>query len=402
MPQYSYRAKTVDGKEVRGKLTAQSSDRADSLLRSHHLAPIEIVVAKEDVSLLNRTIFGGKVTTRDLILFSRQIASMIRAGVPVLQSLQALAKQVEKPSFHTLLQEMAYDIEGGESLSVSMSKRPEVFSLFFLGVVRTGEASGRLSQSLVIMADYLEQNYAFTRKVRSALMYPVFVLTAVVIVVFLMFTFVVPQLVAIFVEAAVELPLPTRILIAITNFMTSYWYIVIVLVVVLGLVLRSYLKTPEGQYNLSTWVLHIPGLSTLFKKVYLARLTSILHTLFSSDVPIIESLKIAQTSMGNKVYQNILANTASAIKDGASISTVWEQEPYIPPMLTTMVGVGERSGEIDKAFSEAHGYYKREVAEILENVTVFIEPILVIVLGIGVGIVVAAVLLPIYNLVLVL
>lgn len=401
MPQFSYRAKTADGKDVRGTLTAQTSERAQNLLRSHHLQPLEITVV-DDSTLLNRTVLGGSVSTKDLVLFSRQISSMIRAGVPVLQALQALARQVEKPSFKKLIQEMSYDIEGGEALSIAMSKHPEVFSLFFLGVVRTGEASGRLSQSLSIMADYLEQSYVFTRKVRSALMYPVFVLTAVVIVVFLMFLLVVPQLVALFAEAEVQLPLPTRVLIAISRFMSQYWYVIVLVAVALGLLLRSYLKTPEGQYNLSTWVLRLPILRRLFQKIYLARLTSILHTLFSSDVPVIESLKIAQTSMGNRVYQTILNDTANAIKDGASISSVWEQERYIPPMLTTMVAVGERSGETARAFSEAQRFFQRDVEEILDTVTVFIEPILVIVLGIGVGIVVAAVLLPIYNLVLVL
>jgi type II secretory pathway component PulF len=401
MPQYSYRARTGDGKEVRGKLRAQTAERADALLRSHNLVPIEIEVSEDD-SLLNRTVLGGHVNSKDLILFSRQMASMIRAGVPVLQSLYTLAKQVEKPAFQRLLQEMAYDIEGGESLSNAMTKRPEVFSLFFLGVVRTGEASGRLSQSLVIMADYIEQNYVFTRKVRSALMYPVFILTAVVLVIILMFAFVVPQLVALFAEADVQLPLPTRILIGLTNFAHNYWYVLVLVAVALGVLLRSYLKTPEGQYNLSTFVLRMPGLSSLFKKVYLARLTSILHTLFSSDVPVIESLKLAETSMGNKVYQTILGNTAAAIKDGSSMSAVWENEPYIPPMLTTMVGVGERSGEIEKAFSEANAFFRRDVEEILDTITVFIEPVLVIVLGMGVGVIVAAVLLPIYNLVLVL
>ncbi|MEX1997895.1 MAG: type II secretion system F family protein [Candidatus Andersenbacteria bacterium] len=401
MPQYSYRARTADGKEVKGKLRAQTEERATVLLQSHGLVPIDLQIFN-DTSLLHRTVLGGKVNTRDLILFSRQISSMIRAGVPVLQALQALTKQVEKPALHRLLQEMSYDIEGGEALSIAMTKHPEAFSLFFIGVVRTGEASGRLSDALGIMADYLEQNYFFVRKVRSALMYPAFVLTAVAFVVLLMFIFVVPQLVTLFEEAQVQLPLPTRILIIITNAIQGYWYIFGLIAVALGFLLRSYLKTPEGQYNISTWVLRLPLLSKLFTKVYLARLTSILHTLFSSDVPILESLKLARESLGNRVYQNILDDTVVAIKDGASISSVWEHEPYIPPMLTTMVSIGERSGEIEKAFKEANYFFRRDVEEMLESVTVFLEPLLVIILGIGVGIVVAAVLLPIYNLVLVL
>lgn len=401
MAQYSYKAKTADGKEVRGTLRAQSEERAAVLLRSHGLSPLDLRLADE-TSILNRTVLGGKVSTRDLILFSRQIASMIRAGVPILQALQALDRQVTKPAFQKLLQELTYDIESGESLSNALAKHPDSFSVFFLGVVRTGEASGRLSESLMILADYLEQNYFFMRRVRSALLYPVFVLTSVAIVVLLMFTFVVPQLVALFTEANVRLPLPTRILIGITNSISEYWYIIGLVIIALGIVLRSYLKTPEGQYNFSTLLLRTPVISTLLQKVYLSRLTSIMHTLFSSDVPILESLRLTRESLGNKVYQTILDDTAEAVKDGGTISSVWEQEPQIPAMLTVMVGIGERSGEIEKAFKEAHYFFRRDVEEMLDSVTVLLEPILVILLGIGVGVVVAAVLLPIYNLVLVL
>lgn len=401
MAQFTYTATTADGKEVRGTLRAQSEERATALLHAHGLVPVDVKLT-EETTVLNRTVLGGKIATRDLILFSRQVASMIRAGVPILQALQALAKQVDKPAFVKLLRELTYDIEGGESLSNALAKHPTVFSVFFLGVVRTGEASGRLSESLSILADYIEQNYFFVRKIRSALIYPVFVLSSVVIVVILMFTFVVPQLVALFEEANVRLPLPTRILIGFTNSISDYWYVIALIVVALGVIVRSYLKTPEGQYNFSTVLLRIPIISTLLQKVYLSRLTSLLHTLFSSDVPILESLKLARESLGNKVYQTIMDDTAEAVKDGASISSVWEHEAYIPAMLTVMVGIGERSGEIEKSFKEAHYFFKRDVEEMLDSVTVLLEPLLVILLGIGVGIVVAAVLLPIYNLVLVL
>lgn len=401
MAQFTYTATTADGTQVRGKLRAQSTDRATVLLRSHGLVPTDLKLTGE-TSVLHQTVFGGKISTRDLILFSRQVASMIRAGVPILQALQALALQVDKPSFAKLLRELTYDIEGGESLSNALAKHPAVFSVFFLGVVRTGEASGRLSESLSILADYIEQNYFFVRKIRAALMYPVFVLTSVVIVVILMFAFVVPQLITLFAEANVRLPLPTRILIGITHSFGDYWYVMALIAVALAIIGRSYLRTPEGQYNFSTLLLRIPIISTLLQKVYLARLTSLLHTLFSSDVPILESLKLARESLGNKVYQTIMDDTAAAVKDGATISSVWEHEAYIPAMLTVMVGIGERSGEIEKSFKEAHYFFQRDVEEMLDSVTVLLEPLLVIVLGIGVGIVVAAVLLPIYNLVLVL
>jgi len=401
MAEFVYRARNPEGKVMRGTVQAADEHRAGVVLQSKGLTPIDLKPAARG-SILNTTVFGGGVGKRDLVLFSRQMASMIRAGVPILEAVRTFRKQVSKPGFTSLLDDIAYDIEGGESLSNSLAKYPNTFSLFYLGVVKTGEASGRLSESLETLAVYVERNYLFNRKVRSALTYPIFVLTAVVIVVIIMFSFVVPQLITLFDEAKVALPLPTRILIAVSEFTSSYWYVLILITVSLGVLLRQYLRTPEGQYTASTWALHVPIISSLFKKVYLARLTSILHTLFASNVPVIEALHIARASTVNRVYQRILDETAAAVKNGAAMSTIWEHERYIPPILTTMVGVGERSGEIKEAFREAHGFFQRDVEEMLDTITVFLEPILVIFLAIGVGIISAAVLLPIYNLVLVL
>lgn len=401
MSEFEYRARDESGRIIRGKVQAVDEQRATALLGSKKLVVLELT-ATARISLLNRTVFGGRVAQRDLVIFSRQMASMIRAGVPILEAVRAFRKQITKVHFQVILDDLVYDIEGGESLSNALAKRPTVFSLFYLGVVRTGEASGRLAEAMDTLADYVEQNYIFNRKVRSALTYPIFVLVAVIIVVIVMFSFVVPQLIALFEEANVQLPLPTRILIAVNNFGHNYWYVVVLGAVALGILIRQYLRTPEGQYTASSLVLHIPILSQLFRKVYLSRLTSIMHTLFASDVPVIESLAIAQSSTVNRVYQQILSNTAEAVKNGTSMSTVWEHEIYIPPILTTMVAVGERSGDIESAFREAHAFFQRDVNEILDSITVFLEPLLVILLAIGVGIIAAAVLLPIYNLVLVL
>ena len=400
MAKYSYRARTASGQLVRGTLRAATQDRAVSLLRSHSLTPVEVTAA-EEVSILQRTIFGG-VDTADLMLFFRQTSSMITAGVPVLQALQALSQQTSSDVFRKVLEDMSYDIEAGESLSLSMSKHPRAFTPFILGVVRTGEASGRLSQSLASISDYLEKDYIFVRKIRAAMIYPAFILSAVVVLTIIMFSFVLPQLVALFSSAGVQLPWPTRVLIAITDFFSHYWPLVITVSVAIFFIGRSYLKTTDGRYALSTYVLRLPVLSPLFQKVYLARLTSILHMLFTSDVPALESFELAKEAVTNRVFQRIMDDTIRAIKDGASISLVWQHEPYIPPMLTTMVGVGEKSGEVGAAFAEASRFFQREVDEILDSIVVLIEPILVLLLGIGVGIVVAAILLPIYNLVLVL
>lgn len=400
MPQFSYKAHQTDGKLIQGTLRAGSEERAMALLRAHGLSPVAIVAAAS-VPFWQRDVLGGSVSVKDLILFTRQTASMITAGVPILQALEALRQQVRKRAWKKILSDMTYDIEAGDSLSNSMSKYPHVFNPFILGVVRTGEASGRLSESLLTLSDYLEQDYVFVRKVKSALLYPTFVLVLVVFMTILMLTFVLPQLVTLFDQAGVQLPWPTRFLIWITEFFQSYWLALLVVLVAAVMLGVSYFRTPEGRYTLSTYALRIPLLSSFFQKLYLSRLTSILHTLFSSDVPVLESLALAKEAVGNKVYQRILEETGQAIKDGASISGVWRHEVFIPPMLTAMIGVGERSGEVGKAFSESSRFFKRDVEDMLGAITVLLEPILILLLAIGVGVVVAAIILPIYNLVLV-
>lgn len=400
MPQFSYEARDKDGKLTRGTLRAANEDRASSLLRSHGLTPTSIELSEDSTPIWQRE-FGGGASTKDLILFTRQMASMIRAGVPVIETLKSLQEQVRKFAFKEVIQAMMYDVESGDSLSNAMGKHPKTFSPFILGVVRTGEVSGRLSESLDLASDYIEQDYTFMRRVRIALTYPVFVLAIVVLLVIIMFTFVLPQLVTLFENTGVLLPWPTRVLIAITDFAQSYWIVLVIGAIIAGVVIRSYIKTAEGRYAISTWVLRVPLVSILFQKLYLARLTSILYTLFSSNVPALEALALAKDAVGNKVFQRILDDTINAVKDGASISYVWRNEPYIPNMLTAMVSVGEHSGEVAKAFQESNRFFKRDVEEALDSIVVLLEPLLIIVLAIGVGIVAGAVLLPIYNLVLV-
>ncbi len=400
MATFAYRARQTNGALTRGTLRAANEERASSLLRAHGLAPVSLERIEEQ-SILHRSLSFGSVGTKELIVFFREAASMILAGVPVLETLKALQLQSKKERFTKIIREIIYDIEAGESLSIALSKHANTFNQFILGIIRTGEASGKLGESLNAIAMQLEEEYGFQRKVRAALIYPAFVLVLVVVLVLIMFTFVLPQLVGLFQDAGVQLPLPTRILIAITNFLTTYWAILIMCVITIGLLFRSWIKTAEGRYTFSSMALSIPVLREIIQKVYLARMTSALATLFASDVPVIEALSLAREAIGNRVYQRILDDTVQAIKDGASISYVWAQEPHIPAMLTTMVNVGEKSGEVAKAFQQANKFFARDVADILETITILLEPILIIILGIGVGIIVGSVLLPIYNLVLV-
>lgn len=400
MSQFSYRARNKNGQIVQGILQASTELRARQLLQSNGFTPLRLEESREKQPWWSINVFGDRVRMRDLILFARQLSAMIRAGVPIVQSLEALSTQIPRRSFRAVLEKLIQAIEGGDSFSIALSRHHTVFSPFFLGLVRTGESSGQLGQALNSLADYLEQDYIFRRKVISSLTYPALILVTMVVVTIIVFAFVLPQLVELFADANVTLPLPTRIVLGLVNFWTGYWYIMLTFFIALGFIFRSWIKTVEGRYAVSSAVLRLPVVNALFQKVYLARLTSMLHILFNSDVPVLESLQLVELAMGNKVYQKIMGTTRQAVKDGSPISTVWENEPFIPPLLTALVHVGEQSGQLDKSFDEANRFFKREVEELLSTITVLIEPLIVIILGIGVAILVAAVFLPIYNLVL--
>jgi type II secretory pathway component PulF len=399
MSTYLWQARSAKGQLLRGELQAGSEGRARELLQRSGLTPLQLQVKKES-SLLQRNVWGGQVRTKELILFARQVSSMIQAGVPILSALRSVEHQTSRPVFQRVLQRLARDIENGDSLSLAMAKHPNVFSPFFLGIIRTGEASGKLAESLATLAEYSEQEYLFRRKIISALIYPGLIISTMLVVSIIVFAFVLPQLIELFADAQVTLPLPTRIVLAVTTFWINYWYVVALLVVALTFVIRSYVRTPEGRYTLSSVVLRIPVFKILFQRIYLARLTSMLHTLLSSNVPLLESLQLVEKAIGNRVYQRLMSDTVRAVRDGASISSVWQHEPQIPPLLATMVSTGEHSGQVDRALAEANRFFKRDVEEAFNFITVLFEPIVVIILGIGVAILVAAVFLPIYNLVL--
>lgn len=351
-------------------------------------------------SFLSRPILRGRVKTKELVLFARQLGTMIEAGVPIVQSLQAVLKQLTKPLFRQVLQDIISDIRGGESLSQALTKHPKIFPPFFLGLVRTGEASGRLAEALGALADYLEHEHVFQRKLIGALVYPAMILGVMIVVTLILFAFVLPQLSKLFADSNVPLPLPTRIVLGVVKFSNGYWYYVLAFAIIIFLLARSYFRTPDGRFMASTLLLRLPLIQGLFQKVYLARLTAMLHILLKSDVPLLESLSLTEGAVSNKVYQKILRDTSAAVKDGSLISAVWEHEPFIPPLLSTVVNVGERSGKIAAGFGEANRFFQREVEELLNTVNTLFEPIMVILLGIGVAIVVSAVFLPIYNLVL--
>lgn len=398
MPEYSYRARNRQGQLTKGTIRATNEERAGAMLAEHGLIPLEIRDLKE-LSVFRREFGFRTVRVRDRAIMARQLATMIQAGIPILQALRILVVQTENSRLADILHEVSYDVEGGEALSNAIEKFPKVFSEFFVSMVRSGEASGRVAETLQQLADHEERDYEMIRKVRGALIYPIFVITSMVGLGIVMMVFVLPQLVDLFRESEVPLPWTTRLLIAVMTFSASYWWFLLIFIGLVTYLLLSYLRTPEGVYAMSGLLLRLPVAGRLLQKLYLARFSGALKTLVESEVPVIRALLIARDILGNRVYQAIIDETAEAVKNGSTISAALEKYPEIPLMVSQMVSVGERSGQLGGSLEAVHRFYRREVDDTLQNLTQLIEPVVIVLLGIGVAILLSAVLMPIYRLV---
>lgn len=398
MAEYFYRARTRLGDVTKGTIKAVSSERANEMLMEHGLVPLELKDVKE-LGIFRRELKFGGVKIRDRAVFSRQLATMIEAGIPILQAIRVLVQQTENARLSDILREVSYEVEGGNSLSNALEKYPRVFSEFFVSMVRSGEASGRVSAALSTLADHEERDAELVRKVRTALIYPTFIIVVMIVLMIIMSAFVLPQLITLFAEANVRLPWTTRVLIAVTTFTQKFWWFILLFVGFAAYLLFAYLKTPEGRYNGSALLLRLPGMGRLLRKLYLARFSGALETLIEAEVPVVRALLISRDVLTNRVYQAIIDRTVEDVKGGSPISTALERYPEIPIMVSEMISVGERSGQLAQAFGAIHRFFRRDVDDALANLTALIEPVVIVLIGIGVAILLSAVLMPIYQLV---
>jgi type II secretory pathway component PulF len=354
----------------------------------------EKIFGQDVESLLNR------VRTKDLVIFTRQLATLVDADVPFVDSLTTLADQTENPAFRKMLNQITQEVEAGSSFSRALTSHKRVFSDFFISLVRSGEASGKLHDVLLYLADHLERNQELKSKTKGALAYPIFVLVALVgVTIFLMST-VVPQLLSILKDAGVEeLPITTRILLAVSTFMQQYvWLVVVGFLALIGGAVYG-IRTPAGRAGFDRVLLAIPTIGGVARQLYIARVAESLSTLIKSGVPILEAIEISSEIVGNAVYRDILLRAREAVSSGGTISSVFLNSEYIPPMVAQMLAIGEKTGKIDFMLQHMSKFYKTQAETTMQSLSTLLEPILVLIIGVGVAILVASILLPIYNLV---
>lgn len=399
MPVFKYVAKDKDGKTVSGSLEATNSRALVESLRQRELIIIHIDEEKEKSAKAAAGGGGGNIKMDDLVIFSRQLATMVDAGIPLVGALDALQDQMESKGFKNVIKKVRNDVEGGLSLSEALNKQPNVFSEFFINMVKAGESSGQLDEILDRVAVYMEKTLALIRKVKSSLIYPaVVVLMAITITTFLIVK-VVPTFESIFVTIGVDLPLPTKILITISKILRQWLPLVAVGLVVGIVALVRIIRTDKGKLVFDTLLLKLPVLGPLLKKVAIARFARTLSTLQKSGVAILTALEIVGKTSGNKVIEAAVFKTKSSIKEGESIAQPLTASRVFPPMVTRMISVGEQTGKLEEMLGKVADFYESEVDTAVSGLTSLIEPLIIAFLGVVVGGIVVSMFLPIVKLI---
>ena len=396
MPIFKYAAVSADGKNQRGTIVGLSENEAFTRLRRRDLTPSEIInITNTLEGKLNLLLSPIKI--KDLVIFSRQFSVMISASVTVSEALSILVDQTNNLALKNMVSEIAFEVDSGSFLSDALAKRPKVFSDFFVNIVKSGESSGKLDEVLNYLADEMEKSYDMSAKIKGAMIYPVFILVALVGVAIVLMIYVIPNLTSMLTESGVKLPLATRVVIAASNFMRSYILLIILFVIGVVFLVRLYLKTYSGKRNIDIFKLKMPIFGRLFQYIYLMRFTRSLSTLLKGGVTITRSLEITAEVVGNTIYREMILETLEAINDGNPLASVMEKNTYVPSMVPQMIAVGEKTGKIDTVLDRITGFYTRESSNMLDNLSKLMEPLIMVIMGIGVGIMVAAVIMPMYN-----
>lgn len=397
MPIFEYKARTKEGEVRTGVVETASVESVLDLLQENNLFVLS-VREKTGAGLFDFKI-GGRVKQKDIVIFSRQLSTLFEARISVTQALKTLMGESGKESMRAVIAEVLDDVTGGMSLSQAMTKHDDVFSSFYVNLVKSGEASGKLQEVLSYLADYLERSFYLTNKAKNALIYPAFILLAFIGVMVVMLVVVIPRLVSIFKETGQAVPFYTQVVISTSNLLRE-WGLVILIFVVTGVVLLwRWSQTAKGQSFFHHFQITVPIVGDLYKKLYMARLTDNLHTLIISGIPILKALATAGEVVGNVVYKQAVEEAIESVKGGGTISAAFEKNKHIPQLVTQMIKIGESSGKLDFILANISRYYQKEVDSLVENLVTLIEPALIIFLGIGVGVMVGSVLVPLYNMV---
>jgi len=397
MATFDYTAIDSSGKEVKGKIEAFNRDVAINAIQRRGLVIIS-VSDQDKTPFFKRSIgsFSG-VSNRDVVILSRQVATLFEAQVSALKVFSLLAEETENKALRKALEEVAADLKGGSTIAAALSKHGAIFSEFYVNMVRAGEESGNLDETFLFLADYLDRTYEVTSKAKNAFVYPAFVVTTFIGVMVLMFTVIIPKIAVMLEESGQDIPIYTKIVMGISNGLLDYGLYILVALIIAGFFFIKYVRTPSGAYAFDQFKLSVPYIGDLYRKIYLARIADNMNTMLTSGIPMIRILEITAAVVDNKVYKAILENVIEDVRSGSTLSDATSKYPEIPGIMVQMMRVGEESGELGKILKTLARFYQREVNQSVDTLVSLIEPIMIVSLGAGVGILLAAVLMPIYN-----
>ena len=398
MKKYNYEARdSASNKIVKSVVQADSENAAAKLLTAQGFVPLKIELQDDKTNFFAR--FSGRITTKDKVVFTRQLATLIGAGLPLAQSLRTVQEQTTNKRMQEIVQEIISDVEGGKSLSDSFAKHPEAFNKVYVALVLAGETSGTMDDSLKRLAAQQEKDAAMMSKIRGAMMYPSIVLVVIILVIgFMLFT-VVPQVEGLYRDLNKELPLVTLVMIKVANFFSSLWWLVILAMIIGGYFLAQYLKTEQGIRTKDIFKLNVPLFKGMFRKMYMARFARTGQVLLRTGVPMLDMLRITADAVNNVIISESILRASDKVKGGKALSASLSNEDYFLAMVPQMIKIGEQSGKIDEMMGKTAQVYEDELDEEIHALSTAIEPVLMVFLAIVAGTMVSAILLPIYSLV---
>lgn len=395
MPTFTYTARTQNGDLKNATIDAPSRDDAVAQLRRQRLTILKVDESKSTPT----TKVSGSIGMRDIVIFTRQFSTMINAGLPLVQALDILARQSENKALSAVVRQVVFDVESGNTVADAMRKHPKAFSDLYTNMVAAGEAGGILDTILNRLAIFMEKNDALVRKVKGAMIYPTVIMCVAALCVVILLWKVIPVFASMFGSVGMELPLPTKVVIGLSGFLTSYWWVLIIGVTVSALAIRQYYATSSGQLVIDKLLLKVPVLGDVLRKSAVSRFTRTLGTLISSGVSILDGLEITARTSGNRVVQDAIMQSRASIAGGDTIAGPLQKSAVFPPMVISMIAVGEQTGGLDEMLSKIADFYDDEVDAAVSALLSLLEPIMIVFLGVVVGGMIVAMYLPIFDMV---
>ena len=394
---FKYKALDQSGSHIDGVIEAVNIDSAIDGLQKRGLSIVSIKPEEASGDLLGNITFFDRVSNKDVVILSRQMATLFEAQVSALKVFQLLSAQSENPVLRRKLKEVVDDLQAGNTISDSLNKHPDVFSPFYINMVKAGEESGKLDKTFMYLADYLERTFEVTSKVKTALIYPAFVIFTFIAVMVLMLVVVIPKISQILKESGQAVPIYTKIVLGISDFFVSYGILLLIGLIVGGFFLWRYLKTEAGKIAFDDMKITAPIIKGLYIKLYLSRIADNMNTMLVSGIPMVRGLDLTSSVVDNLVYKSLLEKTVEDVKGGSSVSNALEKHEQIPGIFVQMVRIGEETGQLGNILKTLANFYRREVTNSIDSIVSLIEPAMIVMLGLGVSFLLASVLVPIYN-----